>query len=93
MILTGVEVTLRLFEIYSLKEKRRIVKSIIDKMHHKYNVSSAEVDEMDNLNKAVLGFVVVSNNKRLNDKILRNVLNNIDTFYESEIVHTDWIDY
>lgn len=93
MILTGVEVTLRLFEIYSLKEKRSITKSIVDKMHHKYNISSAEVGEMDNLNKAVIGFAVVSNNHRFNDKVLQNVLNDVDTFYESEIVHTEWIDY
>lgn len=93
MFITGIEVSLRLFEVYSLKEKRSITKSIVDKMHRKYNISSAEVDEMDNLNKAVVGFAVVSNNHRLNDKVLQNVLNDIDKFYEAEIVHTDWIDY
>lgn len=93
MFITGLEVTLRLFEVNSLKEKRSITKSIVDKMHHKYNISSAEVDEMDNLNKAVVGFAVVSNNHRLNEKVLQNVLNNINEFYEVEIVHTDWIDY
>lgn len=93
MILTGVEVTLRLFEVYSLKGKRSITKSIVDKMHHKYNISSAEVSEIDNLNKAVVGFVVVSNNHRFNEKVLQNVLNDIDEFYEAEIVHTEWVDY
>jgi len=92
MILAGLEVTLRLFEVYSLKEKRRIVKSIVDRMHNRFNVSSAEVAEMDNLNKAVVGFAVVSNNQKITDKVLQNVVNEIDQFYEVEIISTEWFD-
>jgi len=92
MILAGLEVTLRLFEVYSLKEKRSIVKSIVDRTKNRFNVSSAEVAEMDNLNQAVVGFAVVSNNQKITDKVLQSVINEIDQFYEVEIISTEWFD-
>jgi len=92
MILAGLEVTLRLFEVYSLKEKRSIVKSIVDRTKNRFNVSSAEVAEMDNLNQAVVGFAVVSNNQKITDKVLQSVVNEIDQFYEVEIISTEWFD-
>lgn len=93
MVLMGLEVTLRIYESYSLKDKRSIVKSIVERSHRKYNVSSAEVDEMDMLNKAVIWFGVVSNNRNMCRKILQNIVNDIDRKYQVEIIETEWIDY
>jgi uncharacterized protein YlxP (DUF503 family) len=46
---------------HSLKEKRRVVKSLVDKIRHKFNVSVAEVGDMDVHQSAVIGIAVVSN--------------------------------
>ena len=39
------EVTLRASWVHSLKEKRMVVKSIVQKLKNKFNISVAEVDE------------------------------------------------
>ncbi len=49
----------------SLKDKRRIVKSIKDRVSNTFNVSIAEVDEQDKHRKAILGLSMVSNEKKV----------------------------
>ena len=44
----------------SLKDKRRIVRGIIDKTRHKFNASVAEVDTQDILKTLTIGVAVVS---------------------------------
>jgi hypothetical protein len=45
----------------SLKGKRRVVKSIVARLHNEFNVSVAEVDDQDLWQSAVLGVACVSN--------------------------------
>ena len=52
---------LAIFESRSLKDKRRVVKSIKDRLSHRFNVSVAEVDRLDARQHAVLGVAMVSN--------------------------------
>lgn len=44
----------------SLKDKRRIVKSLKDKIHGRYRVSIAEIDKHDLRQSAVLGIAAVA---------------------------------
>ena len=44
----------------SLKDKRRAVKSLVDRMHHRYRVSVAETDLQDLSRRAELGLAVVA---------------------------------
>lgn len=93
MVLIGLEITLLIYESDSLKDKRRVVKSIVEKMHRKYNVSVAEIAEMDVLNKAVIGFGVVSNNRKICHQVLQRIINDIDDKYDVEIIDTNILDY
>ena len=43
----------------SLKDKRRAVKSVKDRIRHRFNASVAEVDHQDLWQRAVLAFAVV----------------------------------
>jgi uncharacterized protein YlxP (DUF503 family) len=61
MIVGTLQVRLLLREARSLKDKRQVVKSIKDRLHNDFNVSIAEVDELDNRQIAVLGMAMVSN--------------------------------
>ncbi|MGP1309258.1 MAG: DUF503 domain-containing protein [Phycisphaerales bacterium] len=45
----------------SLKDKRRVVRSVKDKLHREHQVAVAEVAALDSLNLAVLGLAAVSN--------------------------------
>ena len=47
----------------SLKDKRRVIKGIKDKLRHNFNVSVAEVDDEEFWQKAVLGIACVSNSQ------------------------------
>jgi hypothetical protein len=45
----------------SLKSKRKVVRSILDRVRARFNAAAAEVDALDAHRRAVLGFAVVSN--------------------------------
>lgn len=47
--------------ISSLKDKRRIVKSLVERLRSRFNVSASEVGAMDNRQMAIVGVAVVSN--------------------------------
>jgi uncharacterized protein YlxP (DUF503 family) len=64
---------LRIEHAHSLKEKRHVVKSLKDRLRHKFNVSVAEIDDMDLHNSAVLAVAVVSSSRPFAEKILQAV--------------------
>jgi hypothetical protein len=45
----------------SLKDKRRVVRSVKDRVRHRFNASVAEVEALDSIQTAVLGVAVVAN--------------------------------
>jgi uncharacterized protein YlxP (DUF503 family) len=70
----------------SLKDKRRVLKSIIDRIHNIYNVSAAEIGYNDVWNKAKLGVACVSNETRQTYRILNNVIKFIEKDDRVEII-------
>ena len=71
--------------VHSLKEKRMVVKSIIDKTKNKFNVSIAEVEDNDLHQSIVIGIACVSTDKRHADSMLQNVLNFIEENTDASI--------
>lgn len=59
MVLGALVVSLYLPESHSLKDKRRIVKSLIDRVRRKFNASVAEVDCLDLWQRTELAIAVV----------------------------------
>ena len=49
----------------SLKSKRRVIRSITDRLRQKFNLSLAEIDYLDRWQRSVIGLSMVSNDKRL----------------------------
>jgi len=60
MIIGACTITLHLHGVYSLKEKRSIIKSLQARLRNEFNVSVAEVDAQDAHGRAVLGVACVS---------------------------------
>ncbi len=85
---TGVcRIRLRLPESLSLKDKRRVLKSITARVGNKFNVSVAEIDDNDLWQLAALGICCVSNDKRHANEVLSRVVNFItDSRFEVEIL-------
>ncbi|GEK88482.1 hypothetical protein SAMN04488100_1484 [Alkalibacterium putridalgicola] len=92
MVLMGVEVTLLIFDSYSLKEKRSVIKSILRRSENRHHLSAAEVDDMDLHNKAVIGFGIVGNDRVLCRKRLDAALKEVEENYEVEILDFNWIE-
>ncbi len=62
----------------SLKTKRQALKSLKDKIRHKFNVSVAEIDGLDKWQRATLAVACVNSNKRLINSILSKIINLAD---------------
>lgn len=74
MIIGTLEVDIRLFSPNSLKEKRRIIKSLISRIRSKFNVSIAEVGDHSLWQRARLGIVLLSPNTSYSNRILDKIL-------------------
>jgi uncharacterized protein YlxP (DUF503 family) len=61
----------------SLKEKRSIVKSLVERLRGRFNASVAEVDELDEVGAATIAVVVVSNDGGHADSQLRTILQSV----------------
>lgn len=79
-------ITLIMHEPNSLKEKRHILKSIIERIKSKFNVSVAETGLNDKWQSAQIGVAFVSNDRVHIDKTLNNVINFIENDYRVEVV-------
>lgn len=64
MVIGVLQLELSIGDAMSLKDKRRVVKSIKDRIAHGYNVSIAEVGALDQHRRAILGVAMVSNDSR-----------------------------
>jgi uncharacterized protein YlxP (DUF503 family) len=65
-------------ETYSIKDKRRIVKSIKDKMRVRFHLSCAEIDLQESLRFAQLGAALVSNSAEFGETVLQKALRSIE---------------
>lgn len=89
MIIGTAKVYLYANWVHSLKEKRMIVKSIIAKVKHRYNVSIAEVENQDYHKSIVIGIACVSNTSRQANTVIQNVVAYIEGNTEALIEKID----
>ncbi len=61
MIVGMLKIELALYDSQSLKDKRRVIKGMKDRLAGRFNVSVAEVGALDSRKRAVLGVAVVGN--------------------------------
>ncbi len=85
----GCYLELHLLESNSLKDKRRVLKSLKDRIRNSFNVAVAEVDPTDLWQSASLGVVTVSNGVRHANGILTKVVNLVEKDVRVELVNCD----
>jgi hypothetical protein len=86
MIVGVLRVELSLPGSHSLKDKRRLLRSLLDRLHNEFNVSAAEVDHQDNWRQAEVGVSCVSGESAHANAVLSRVLDVVER--ETEIVVT-----
>ena len=89
MIVGTGKIKFKLYGINSLKEKRKIVKSIINRIKNRFNISIAETDFNDSHSWAEIGFSITGNSARLINSKLDKVLNMAEEIGLAQIVDTD----
>ena len=63
----------------SLKDKRHVVRSILDRVRVRFNVSAAEIDHLDCHTVAGLAFACVGNDAALANRILDKILDQVES--------------
>ncbi|GAB4260680.1 MAG: hypothetical protein Kow0092_09650 [Deferrisomatales bacterium] len=89
MVVGVATIELHLHGVNSLKEKRGIVRRVVERVRNRFPVSAAEVDHMDLHRRATIGLAVVSNDARLADSILNKVLDFVEGLHLAEVVGAD----
>ena len=79
------EINLWLPVVYSLKDKRSIIKSLQEKLKNKFNVAVAELAQNDLWKNSTIGIVSVSANKRFLEQLINKIISFIDEFTGVEI--------
>ena len=72
--------------VTSLKDKRRVVKSLKDRIHHKYKVSISEVDLLDSLSFAQIGAAKVTNSKKFGESVMNKILRFVEENISGRLV-------
>jgi uncharacterized protein YlxP (DUF503 family) len=74
MIVGVCKIELYIPESNSLKAKRKVIKSLKDRVRKKFNVSIAEVELQNLWQRAILGVATVSNDKKQVDAAFSKVI-------------------
>jgi len=70
----------------SLKGKRKVIRSILDRVRARFSVAAAEVDNMDDWRRATLGFAVVSNDSSHANSMVDAVLSYVEASVDAVVV-------
>jgi uncharacterized protein YlxP (DUF503 family) len=81
MIVSMIQLIIEIPDVGSIKEKRRIVRSVKDKLQRRFHLSAAEVDLHDSLSFAQIGGALVSNSKTFGETVLHKAF----TMIENEV--------
>ena len=77
---------LHLSSAHSLKEKRRVVKGLKDRLKSRFNVSVAEIDHQDLWQRATLGIVSISPDRRPLESCFQQIQRIVESELSADVV-------
>lgn len=86
LIVGILSVQVSVYDAMNLKDKRRVIKSLKDRISNKYNVSIAEVGHQDSIRTAILGVAMVANDSRFLESALTEIVNFIQKVHQCMLV-------
>ncbi|MDR1319030.1 MAG: DUF503 domain-containing protein [Treponema sp.] len=78
MVVSMIQMIFEIPEVDNIKEKRRIIRSVKDKLQRRFHMSAAEVDLQDSLSFAQIGGAIVSNSKTFGETVLQRAFTMIE---------------
>ncbi|HEX3355566.1 MAG TPA: DUF503 domain-containing protein [Tepidisphaeraceae bacterium] len=88
MTIGVLQLELSIGDAMSLKDKRRVIKSLKDRIAHAHNVSIAEVGALDAHRRSVLGVAMVANDSGYVEGALNKLVDFVKT-----VRNVDLVDY
>ena len=85
MFVGVLQVELSIPGAFSLKDKRHVLKGLLDRLRRDFAVSAAEVDRQDVWNSAIIGVAFVSNDARHVESHLQKALNFLEKGREAVV--------
>ena len=89
MVVGVCKLDLRIPENHSLKEKRHVLRKLIDRVRSRFNVAISEVGDNDLWQRAQMGFCTVGNDRRHINSSLDKVIYFIEQMNLVEMVHSE----
>ncbi|MCL2764854.1 MAG: DUF503 domain-containing protein [Treponema sp.] len=71
MVVSMIQIIFEIPDARNIKEKRRVLKSILDKLKRRFYLSAAEVDLQDSLSFSQIGGALVSNSRSFGETVLQ----------------------
>jgi uncharacterized protein YlxP (DUF503 family) len=78
MIVSMIQIIFQIPDVDSIKEKRRIIRSVKDKLRRRFHLSAAEVDLQDSLAFTQIGGALVSNSREFGESVLQKAFEMIE---------------
>ncbi len=76
----------------SLKEKRQRLKPILARLHREFNISTAELDQMDVWQSAVIGCALLSNDPSHTQRSLQEVIVWVENYWRDVTIEEQHIE-
>jgi uncharacterized protein YlxP (DUF503 family) len=78
MIVSMIQILFEIPDAGSIKDKRRIIRSIRDRLQKRFHLSAAEIDLQDSLAFAQIGGALVSNSRTFGETVLQKAFRMIE---------------
>ena len=89
MRIGALRVSFMIFDSGSLKQKRKVMRSVKDRLKNNFNVSVAEIGSNDKWQIGELGIATVGNETRFVNSVLTKVEDFLETFPSIRVIEAD----
>ena len=89
MVIGVLRLTFFIPESGSLKGKRRVLRSIKDRLRSRFNVSVAEINHHDLWQKAEIAVALAACDREYADRVLQKILGKVESWRLAEVVDVE----
>ncbi len=86
MVVAVARLTLMLHDNHSLKGKRKVVRSLIERVKHRFDAAIAEVEDHDKWQRAQIGIALVGNDSTLLQARLDQIMRFMESQHLAEVI-------
>lgn len=79
MLIGALTVSYRLDGVETLKAKRQVVRGLLDSARNRFRIAAAEVEDLNLVGNATVGFAAVSNDRRHLTSLLQHLKDHLDS--------------